>query len=103
LNAPYGPAGMASEIVGRLNAEIGSILSLPEVKKRMEGRGHRGALARHSVAYNIVLPFGEQITMLLLLMAAARCRVSRPAVLERGEIQAAARTLGLDCLDKPCC
>jgi hypothetical protein len=26
----------ASEIVGRLNAEIGSILSLPEVKKRME-------------------------------------------------------------------
>jgi tripartite-type tricarboxylate transporter receptor subunit TctC len=27
---------MASEIVGRLNAEIGSILSLPEVKKRME-------------------------------------------------------------------
>jgi tripartite-type tricarboxylate transporter receptor subunit TctC len=36
LNAAYGPAGMASEIVGRLNAEIGSILSLPEVKKRME-------------------------------------------------------------------
>jgi tripartite-type tricarboxylate transporter receptor subunit TctC len=36
LNAPYGPAGMASEIVGRLNAEIGSILSLPEVQKRME-------------------------------------------------------------------
>jgi tripartite-type tricarboxylate transporter receptor subunit TctC len=27
---------MASEIVGRLNGEIGSILSLPEVKKRME-------------------------------------------------------------------
>jgi tripartite-type tricarboxylate transporter receptor subunit TctC len=27
---------MASEIVGRLDAEIGSILSLPEVKKRME-------------------------------------------------------------------
>ena len=36
MNAPYVPAGMASEIVGRLNAEIGSILSLPEVKKRME-------------------------------------------------------------------
>ena len=34
--------------------------------------------------------------------AAARW-VSRPAVLERGKIQAAARTLGLDCLDKPCC
>jgi hypothetical protein len=33
----------------------------------------------------------------------AQCRVSRPAVLERGEIQAAARTLGLDCLEKPCC
>ena len=36
MNAAYGPAGMASEIVGRLNAEIGSILSLPQVKKRME-------------------------------------------------------------------
>jgi tripartite-type tricarboxylate transporter receptor subunit TctC len=31
----YGPAGMASEIVGRLNAEIGGVLSLPEVKQRM--------------------------------------------------------------------
>jgi tripartite-type tricarboxylate transporter receptor subunit TctC len=31
----YGPAGMASDIVGRLNAEIGRILSLPEVKQRM--------------------------------------------------------------------
>jgi tripartite-type tricarboxylate transporter receptor subunit TctC len=31
----YGPAGMPKEVVGRLNAEIGRILSLPEVKKRM--------------------------------------------------------------------
>jgi tripartite-type tricarboxylate transporter receptor subunit TctC len=32
----YGPAGMAKEIVARLNAEIGRILLLPEVRKRME-------------------------------------------------------------------
>src|SRR6266540_1279397 len=32
----YGPAGMSKEIVARLNAEIGRILFLPEVKKRME-------------------------------------------------------------------
>src|SRR6516225_8816067 len=32
----YGPAGMSKEIVARLNAEIGHILFLPEVKKRME-------------------------------------------------------------------
>jgi tripartite-type tricarboxylate transporter receptor subunit TctC len=32
----YGPAGMPKEIVARLNAEIGRILFLPEVKKRME-------------------------------------------------------------------
>ena len=31
----YGPAGMSKEIIARLNAEIGRILSLPEVKKRM--------------------------------------------------------------------
>jgi tripartite-type tricarboxylate transporter receptor subunit TctC len=31
----YGPAGMPKEIVARLSAEIGRILSLPEVKKRM--------------------------------------------------------------------
>ena len=31
----YGPAGMPREIVMRLNAEIGSILALPEVKNRM--------------------------------------------------------------------
>jgi tripartite-type tricarboxylate transporter receptor subunit TctC len=31
----YGPAGMPKEIVARLNAEIASILSLPDVKKRM--------------------------------------------------------------------
>ena len=31
----YGPAGMAREIVERLNAEIGRVLSLPEVKHRM--------------------------------------------------------------------
>ena len=31
----YGPAGMPHEIVMRLNAEIGSILALPEVKNRM--------------------------------------------------------------------
>jgi tripartite-type tricarboxylate transporter receptor subunit TctC len=31
----FGPAGMQKEIVARLNAEIGAILSLPEVKKRM--------------------------------------------------------------------
>ncbi len=34
--AAYGPAGMSREIVARLNAEIGRILFLPEVKKRME-------------------------------------------------------------------
>ena len=33
--AAYGPAGMPNEIVARLNAEIGRILALPEVKKRM--------------------------------------------------------------------
>jgi len=33
--AAYGPAGMAGETVDRLNAEIGRILSLPEVKQRM--------------------------------------------------------------------
>jgi len=33
--AAYGPAGMAGDIVGRLNAEIGGVLSLPEVKQRM--------------------------------------------------------------------
>src|SRR5262249_1739539 len=32
----YGPAGMPKEIVARLNAEIGRILFLPEVKKRVE-------------------------------------------------------------------
>ena len=32
----YGPAGMPKEIVTRLNAEIGRILLLPEVKQRME-------------------------------------------------------------------
>jgi tripartite-type tricarboxylate transporter receptor subunit TctC len=32
----YGPAGMPREIIARLNAEIGRILFLPEVKKRME-------------------------------------------------------------------
>src|SRR5262249_9817427 len=32
----YGPAGMSNEIVARLNAEIGRILFLPQVKKRME-------------------------------------------------------------------
>jgi tripartite-type tricarboxylate transporter receptor subunit TctC len=32
----YGPAGMAKEIVAKLNAEIGRILSLPEVRKRMQ-------------------------------------------------------------------
>jgi tripartite-type tricarboxylate transporter receptor subunit TctC len=31
----YGPAGLPSEIVARLNAEIGRVLSLPEVKQRM--------------------------------------------------------------------
>jgi tripartite-type tricarboxylate transporter receptor subunit TctC len=31
----YGPAGVPKEIVAKLNAEIGRILSLPEVKKRM--------------------------------------------------------------------
>jgi tripartite-type tricarboxylate transporter receptor subunit TctC len=33
--AAYGPAGMPKEIVARLNAEIGRILLLPDVKKRM--------------------------------------------------------------------
>ena len=32
----YGPADMSKKIVARLNAEIGRILFLPEVKKRME-------------------------------------------------------------------
>ena len=32
----YGPAGLPKEVVARLNAEIGRILFLPEVKKRME-------------------------------------------------------------------
>jgi tripartite-type tricarboxylate transporter receptor subunit TctC len=32
----YGPAGMQKDIVARLNAEIGKILALPEVKKRMQ-------------------------------------------------------------------
>jgi tripartite-type tricarboxylate transporter receptor subunit TctC len=32
----YGPAAMSKEIVARLNAEIGRILVLPEVKQRME-------------------------------------------------------------------
>jgi tripartite-type tricarboxylate transporter receptor subunit TctC len=32
----YGPAGMTKEIVATLNAEIGRILLLPEVKKRMD-------------------------------------------------------------------
>ena len=31
----YGPAGMPTEIVARLNTEIANILSLPDVKKRM--------------------------------------------------------------------
>jgi len=34
--AAYAPVGMSSEIVARLNAEIGRILFLPEVRKRME-------------------------------------------------------------------
>jgi tripartite-type tricarboxylate transporter receptor subunit TctC len=34
--AAYGPAGLPNEIVVRLNAEIGRILFLPEVKKGME-------------------------------------------------------------------
>jgi tripartite-type tricarboxylate transporter receptor subunit TctC len=33
--AAYGPAGLPKEIVASLNAEIGRILFLPEVKKRM--------------------------------------------------------------------
>ncbi len=33
--AAYGPAGMSSEIVARLNAEISRILVLPDVRKRM--------------------------------------------------------------------
>ena len=32
----FGPAGMPREIVSKLNAEIGRILFLPEVKKRMD-------------------------------------------------------------------
>jgi tripartite-type tricarboxylate transporter receptor subunit TctC len=32
----YGPAGMPKDIVARLNAEIGRILFLPDVKRRME-------------------------------------------------------------------
>lgn len=31
----YGPAGMGSDIVAKLNAEIGRALFLPDVKKRM--------------------------------------------------------------------
>jgi tripartite-type tricarboxylate transporter receptor subunit TctC len=34
--AAYGPAGMPKEVVASLNAEIGRILFLPEVRKRME-------------------------------------------------------------------
>ena len=34
--AAYGPSGMPKEVVARLNAEIGRILFLPEVKKRMD-------------------------------------------------------------------
>jgi tripartite-type tricarboxylate transporter receptor subunit TctC len=33
--AAYGPAGMASDIVARLNAEIARILCLPDVRQRM--------------------------------------------------------------------
>jgi tripartite-type tricarboxylate transporter receptor subunit TctC len=33
--AAYGPGGMPREIVARLNGEIGRILFLPEVRKRM--------------------------------------------------------------------
>jgi tripartite-type tricarboxylate transporter receptor subunit TctC len=34
--AAYGPAGMPPQVIARLNAEIGRILFLPAVKKRME-------------------------------------------------------------------
>jgi tripartite-type tricarboxylate transporter receptor subunit TctC len=34
--AAYGPAGLSQEIIARLNAEIGRILFLPNVKKQME-------------------------------------------------------------------
>jgi tripartite-type tricarboxylate transporter receptor subunit TctC len=34
--AAYGPAGLPGDVVAMLNAEIGRILFLPEVKKRME-------------------------------------------------------------------
>jgi tripartite-type tricarboxylate transporter receptor subunit TctC len=34
--AAYGPAGLPREVVAMLNAEIGRILFLPDVKKRME-------------------------------------------------------------------
>jgi tripartite-type tricarboxylate transporter receptor subunit TctC len=34
--AAYGPAGLPQEVVARLNTEIGRILFLPDVKKRME-------------------------------------------------------------------
>lgn len=34
--AAYGPAGLPNEIVARLNAEIGRVLFLPDVKKGME-------------------------------------------------------------------
>jgi tripartite-type tricarboxylate transporter receptor subunit TctC len=34
--AAYGPSGLPQEVVARLNAEIGRILFLPDVKKRME-------------------------------------------------------------------
>jgi len=33
--AAYGPAGLPKEIVALLNAEIGRVLALPEVKTRM--------------------------------------------------------------------
>jgi tripartite-type tricarboxylate transporter receptor subunit TctC len=33
--AAYGPAGLPPQIVGRLEAEIGRILFLPEVQKQM--------------------------------------------------------------------
>jgi tripartite-type tricarboxylate transporter receptor subunit TctC len=34
--AAYGPAGLPQDVVARLNTEIGRILFLPDVKKRME-------------------------------------------------------------------
>jgi len=35
--AAYGPAGLASEVVARLNSEIGRILLKPDVRRQMEG------------------------------------------------------------------